>query len=83
VTGFGLFNAPSPDGLSRVTLPVRAFLSSVEVTVLYSGEVPGLTRGLQQINIAIPDNAPTGTAVPLSFTVGGNTTQTAVTVAIQ
>jgi len=83
VTGFGLFNAPSPDGLSRLALPVRAFLGTVEVTVLYSGEVPGVTRGLQQINFAIPDNAPTGTAVPLSLMVGGNTTQTGVTVAIQ
>jgi hypothetical protein len=83
VTGFGLFNAPSSDGLSRLSLPVTAFFGGVQGTVVYAGEAPGLTPGLQQINVMIPAGAPTGPAVPLSLSVGGNTTQPGVTVAIQ
>jgi hypothetical protein len=83
VTGFGLFDPPSSDGLSRLSLPVTAFFGTVQGTVVYAGEAPGLTYGLQQINVMIPANAPTGPAVPLSLSVGGNTTQSGVTVAIQ
>jgi uncharacterized protein (TIGR03437 family) len=83
VTGFGLFNAPGSDGLSRLALPVTALFGSVQATVVYAGDAPGLTLGLQQINILIPTNGPVGSAVPVSLSVGGVSTQAGITLAIQ
>jgi len=39
-----------------------------------TGEAPGYTAGLQQIDIRIPANAPHGPSVPLVSTVGGANT---------
>jgi uncharacterized protein (TIGR03437 family) len=50
--------------------------------VVYAGEAPGYTRGLQQIDFVIPQNAPSGAAVPVRLVVGGISTQTGVTLAI-
>jgi uncharacterized protein (TIGR03437 family) len=36
-----------------------------------------------QVNVLIPAGAPSGNAVPILFTVGGVTTQSGVTLAIQ
>jgi uncharacterized protein (TIGR03437 family) len=47
----------------------------VFVGLVYSGEV--------QINLLIPAGAPTGSAVPLVVTIGGASSRTDVTVAIQ
>ncbi|HWB83064.1 MAG TPA: endo-1,4-beta-xylanase [Bryobacteraceae bacterium] len=39
--------------------------------------------GVTQINACVPDNAPTGSAIPLSVTIGGIAAQTGVTIAIR
>jgi uncharacterized protein (TIGR03437 family) len=39
--------------------------------------------GVLQVNITIPENAPTGDAVPLVVTVGGAESQPGVTIAIR
>lgn len=82
-TGFGALNPPSADGLRRVAGTVTAQLGTLPATVVYAGEAPGYTLGLQQINIQIPMNTPAGPAVPLLLTMGGVNTQSGVTVAIQ
>jgi uncharacterized protein (TIGR03437 family) len=43
--------------------------------LLYSGEV--------QINVLIPANAPTGSTVPLVVTIGGASSRTDATIAIE
>ena len=83
VTGFGLLGAPGADGLTRLTLPVTAFVGDVTANILYSGAAPGFTSGLQQINIQVPAGAPSGINVPLKFVVGGVSTQPGVTLVIQ
>ncbi len=50
-------------------------------TVQFSGMAPTLL-GVYQINIPIPDNAPTGNAVPVFLNIGGIPSNT-VTIAIQ
>lgn len=50
--------------------------------VLWAGFAAGSVAGLYQINVTIPNGAPTGNAVPVSFTIGSSTTP-AVTMAIQ
>lgn len=81
-TGFGAYLAPSADGLSRLGGTVQAFLGGQPVAVQFAGHAPEETLGLQQINIFIPSNAPSGAAVPLELVVNGTSTQSGVTVAI-
>jgi uncharacterized protein (TIGR03437 family) len=50
--------------------------------VLWAGFASGSVAGLYQINVTIPNGAPTGNTVPVSFTIGSSTTPT-VTMAIQ
>jgi uncharacterized protein (TIGR03437 family) len=82
-TGFGPLNAASPDGLRRLVFPVAATIGGVPATVVYAGEAPTETLGLQQVNILVPAGANPGPGVPLVLTVNGVNTQAGVTVAIQ
>jgi uncharacterized protein (TIGR03437 family) len=82
-TGFGLLGPVGSDGLRHVLLPVTATIGGMPATVLFAGEAPGTTTGLQQINVQIPAKAPQGPAIPLQLTVGGVSTAAGVTLAIQ
>jgi uncharacterized protein (TIGR03437 family) len=88
-TGFGAYNPPSSDGLTHLTLPVTGILNPVvglgpsyPVTVVFAGQAPGYSPGLQQINLQIPPNVPAG-AFQLVLTTGsGSTTQSTATIQI-
>jgi uncharacterized protein (TIGR03437 family) len=82
-TGFGEANSPGPDGLSLLVAPVTATIGGVQADVLFAGLAPLSTPGLQQINILVPIDCPTGNAVPIRLQVGGHSTQNGATVAIQ
>ena len=82
VTGFGALNAPGSDGLRRLAGTVTATVGGIPATVVYSGEAPGFTTGLQQINVQIPANVPAG-SLPIVLTINGVSTQVGVTLAIQ
>jgi uncharacterized protein (TIGR03437 family) len=82
VTGFGPYNPPSPDGLRRLQFPVTATIGSVPAEVVYAGEAPTETSGLQQINIFVPPDAPAGASIPIVLTANGAGTQSGTTVAI-
>jgi uncharacterized protein (TIGR03437 family) len=90
LTGQGYVNAPPPDGIQPTGPPFPTPVQPVSVSLggvplpaanvvfvglVYSGEV--------QINLLIPAGAPTGSAVPLVVTIGGASSRTDVTVAIQ
>jgi uncharacterized protein (TIGR03437 family) len=90
LTGQGYVNSPPPDGVQPTgppfatpVLPVSVSLGGVQLPaanvvfdgLLYSGEL--------QINLLIPANAPTGSAVPLVVTIGGASSRADATVAIQ
>ena len=68
-------------------LAVTATVGGVPATVLYAGTSPGIVTGASQVNVVIPPNAPSGSAVPLVITVGSGdgavSTQTGITIAIQ
>ncbi|MEK7754855.1 MAG: SBBP repeat-containing protein [Acidobacteriota bacterium] len=79
---------PAEDGkvvteAQPLPLPVTATIGGVAATVSYAGGAPGLLTGVLQVNIVVPDNAPSGDAVPLVITVGGVRSQDGVTVAIR
>ena len=82
-TGFGVLVHGSPDGLAHTVLPVTAYIGGAAATVLYAGEAPGYTSGLQQINVLIPLDSPAGASVPLQVVVGGFDTQVGLTLALQ
>jgi uncharacterized protein (TIGR03437 family) len=89
LTGQGDVNAPPPDGIQPTgppfptpVLPVSVSLGGVQLPaanvvfdgLVYSGEV--------QINLLIPADAPTGSAVPLVVTIGGASSRSDATIAI-
>jgi uncharacterized protein (TIGR03437 family) len=78
-TGFGSYAPVSPDGLTRLAQPVTASVAGQPAQVLFAGQAPGYTPGLQQIDVLIPANAQPGPGASLSLTIGGVTTQTGVT----
>jgi uncharacterized protein (TIGR03437 family) len=62
--------APASPNLSSTTTLPAVTLGNVPAPVTFSGLAPGFI-GLYQVNVQIPQNAPTGDAVPLVVTVGG------------
>jgi uncharacterized repeat protein (TIGR01451 family) len=81
-TGFGTYAGVSPDGLTRLIQTVTATVGGAPAQVLFAGQAPGYTSGLQQIDVLIPSNLPAGAGVPLTLTIGGVTTQTGLTINI-
>jgi uncharacterized protein (TIGR03437 family) len=77
----GLGATTSIGALQHTSTTPLVSIDGVPATVQFSGLAPGLV-GVYQINIRIPDDAPAGTAVPISLTIGGATSNT-VTIAIQ
>jgi len=88
LTGEGQTNPAGVDG--QITAAVIQPVQSVSVTFgnipatdyKFIGEVPGVTAGVLQINVTVPDGVPSG-IVPLVVTVGSAASQAALTVAIR
>jgi uncharacterized protein (TIGR03437 family) len=70
-------------GRQDLQLPVTATVGGVPAEVQYAGSSPLSIMGLLQINVRIPDAAPTGDAVPLTITIGGVPAQDGVTLAVR
>ena len=58
-------------------------LGSATLAPLYAGAAPGFVAGVMQVNFQIPDDAPTGAAVPLTLLIGGAPSQMGITIAIR
>jgi uncharacterized protein (TIGR03437 family) len=82
-TGFGAVRAAGTDGLAWLELPVTAVVGGLRAEVEYAGLAPQGTAGLEQIDVRIPAQAPTGPAVPIQIVAGGRATQLAATVAVR
>jgi uncharacterized protein (TIGR03437 family) len=86
-TGFGTLD-PQPadgsiaDGPAATRLDVTASIAGIPAEVIYAGAAPGLIAGAVQLNVRVPDGAPSNLAAPVSLTVGQVMT-TGVTVAIR
>jgi uncharacterized protein (TIGR03437 family) len=69
---------------SAASIPnVSVLLGDINAEVLYAGATPGLITGIVQINARIPDNAPTGKAVPLTVRVENIASPAGVTLNIK
>ncbi len=73
---------PPPQVTPAPLLPVGVLINGLPALPVYAGEAPGFAAGLMQLNVQIPLNAAAG---PLSIQVliGGNISQTGVTVSVQ
>jgi len=87
-TGFGAVDQPQSDGLPaslvqlvRTVAPASVTIGGRPATVLFTGLTPG-TVGLYQVNVRVPDDAPSGSAVEVSVTQQGVRSNT-VTVAVR
>jgi uncharacterized protein (TIGR03437 family) len=90
VTGEGQTAPPGVDGLiARSTLPlptpvlpVSVIIDGKQAAVLYAGGVPTLAAGVIQVNAIIPADVATGN-IPITVTIGPNTSREGVTIAIR
>lgn len=87
-TGFGPLVPPAADGQTatgpaQTAMSVTASIGGIPAEVLYAGAAPGLIAGVVQINVQIPQNAPSSPAAPVSLGVGSAVTPAGVTVAIR
>jgi uncharacterized protein (TIGR03437 family) len=63
-------------------LPVTAFVGGDPATVVFYGEAPGLVAGVMQVNVLVPPYTRSG-AASLTITVGSNSSQPGVTIAVK
>ena len=86
--GLGAVDPPAPMGdktgatLRNVTTPVTVMIGGVQAQVLFQGLSPDFV-GVNQINVMIPDTAPTGDTVPIQIVQGGVTTTSRVVIAVR
>jgi len=69
--------------LPEPILPVSTTIGGMRANILYYGAAPGAIAGLMQINVQIPTTASAGEAIPVSLTVGNNSSSTSATVSVQ
>jgi|HubBroStandDraft_1064217.scaffolds.fasta_scaffold05837_1 uncharacterized protein (TIGR03437 family) len=68
--------SPAPsDPLAQTTVTPTVMIGGLNATVSFSGLAPGFV-GLYQVNALVPAAAATGTAVPVSISIGGKTSNT-------
>jgi len=88
-TGGGLTEPVGVDGrlatdpLPRPRLPVAATVGGVPAEVLFAGGAPGLTAGVLQLNVAVPEGAEAGDEVPVSISIGNAVSRPGVTLAVR
>jgi 6-phosphogluconolactonase len=63
--------------------PVTATVGGLDAQVTSAGGISGMAAGFFQVAVQIPDGVTSGDAVPIVLTIGGITSQTNVTLAIQ
>jgi uncharacterized protein (TIGR03437 family) len=69
--------------LPQVSPLPEVTIGGAAATVQYAGPLVGSILGLLQLNVTVPAGATTGTAVPLSISVGGVSSQAGVTLSIK
>jgi uncharacterized protein (TIGR03437 family) len=71
----------TPEGQAPVAASVSATVGGQTARVIYAGQAPGEVAGVLQVNIQLPDSVEGN--VPVVLTVGGVSSQTTATVAIE
>jgi len=90
-TGGGQLTPPVADGsigpgvppFPMAVLPVSATIGGRPAQVFYAGAAPNYVSGVFQVNVLIPNDAPSGAAVPIVITVGSASSQAGLTLAVR
>jgi uncharacterized protein (TIGR03437 family) len=88
-SGAGQMDPPSDDGaitgdvLATPLAAVSVLVDGQNTEILYAGAAPGLVAGVLQVNLRLPPQISTGSAVGILLKVGRFTSQPGVTVAIR
>jgi uncharacterized protein (TIGR03437 family) len=82
VTGKVTTVSATPPLTPQPLLLVAVLIGGQPATVAFDGEAPGDVSGVMQINVQIPANAASGN-LPISVSVGGNSSQNGVTISVQ
>ena len=79
-TGFIIPASLSP--LPQISPTPTVQIGGVDATagVSYAGAVPGSIIGVLQINVVVPTGSTTGAAVAVAISIGGNSTQSGITI---
>ena len=73
---------PPPQVTPAPVLPIGVTINGQPALYVYAGEAPGLVAGVMQLNVQIPSNAQSG-PLPITVSIGGNTSQNGVTVSVR
>ena len=88
-TGEGHTSPGGTDGLvvqapgPKPVLAVNATVGGIPAMILYGGAAPTQVSGLFQVNLRVPTEAPSGSAVPVVITLGNKSSAKGVTIAVQ
>ena len=74
--------SPLPQVSPAPTVTIGGVAADVTNAAFFAGPIPGSMLGLLQINAVVPTGATTGVAVPVTVTIGANTSPAGVTLAI-
>jgi uncharacterized protein (TIGR03437 family) len=72
---------PSGSALASTVATPSVSIGGAPAAVVFSGLAPGFV-GLYQVNVQVPNNAPSGSGVPVVVTLAGTSSNT-VTIAVQ
>ena len=75
-------DAVAGNTLSSVALPYSAMINGEDAAVIYAGSAPGLVYGVDQFNIQLPNDVPSG-AQKIVLKVGNSASQPDVTVFVK
>ena len=73
---------PPPQVTPAPVQPVQVWIAGQPALYTYAGEAPGMVAGVMQLNVQIPANAPSG-ALSILVSIGGNVSQSGITVSVQ
>ena len=73
---------PPPQVTPAPVQPISVLIGGQPANYAYAGEAPGFVAGLMQLNVQIPANAPSG-ALSIQVSIGGNMSQSGITVTVQ
>jgi uncharacterized protein (TIGR03437 family) len=84
----GKVNCPSgqPCSISQLPvplLPVAVRINNTPASFAFAGEAPGFVSGVLQINVLIPPGLAGSGDLSVDVTIGGNTSQSGVTVSVK
>jgi uncharacterized protein (TIGR03437 family) len=89
-TGGGQTSPVSADGAVATAdqplqplLQVSSEIGGVAAQVPYAGSTPGMIDGVLEVDVIVPEDVTPGPALPILLTIGGQSSQSGLTVAVQ